>query len=270
MNIKGIGTDRKHLVEALEKLTGTRKVYLGPPSFTYEIDVYSVLRDGSIEVRDEDLDQEILQRLIANGLVEDPVNREMDLRISLPLSGHNGATLLNLVNMIHCRQKFLNQALGRPGAFHIDEGAREKLAAECLEDAAGFIEKIQEIGGDKFKGIEFDGDKLIFTGFPLSEDPDENKAYTELAALMNKVALESHHLKSETVDGTNLKYSFRVWLIRIGMNGNDYKTTRKILLQKLPGHTAFRTTDQAELFKQRMKEKRDKAKEQAREEFHPL
>src|SRR5665648_1054759 len=39
----------------------------------------------------------------------------------------------------------------------------------------------------------------------------------------------------------NDKYSLRVWLIRLGFVGSEYKMDRKILLSKLTGDGAFRT-----------------------------
>ena len=48
----------------------------------------------------------------------------------------------------------------------------------------------------------------------------------------------------------NEKYTLRIWLIRLGMNGDEYKTTRKILMEKLSGHSAFRTEAEKERWKQ--------------------
>ena len=38
----------------------------------------------------------------------------------------------------------------------------------------------------------------------------------------------------------NEKYAFRCFLLRLGMIGDDYKTSRKILLQNLTGSSAFK------------------------------
>ena len=42
------------------------------------------------------------------------------------------------------------------------------------------------------------------------------------------------------INTDNEKYAFRTWLIRLGMTGNEYKSTRKLLLQNLSGNGAFR------------------------------
>ena len=41
----------------------------------------------------------------------------------------------------------------------------------------------------------------------------------------------------------NEKYTFRCFLLRLGIIGAEYKTTRKILLRNLTGNSAFRHID---------------------------
>ena len=59
--------------------------------------------------------------------------------------------------------------------------------------------------------------------------------------------------------------------IRLGMNGSDFKATRKILMENLSGHAAFRTDEEAQKFLAREKAKRDalKAAKQAAQEGGP-
>ena len=45
--------------------------------------------------------------------------------------------------------------------------------------------------------------------------------------------------KEKIVD--NEKYAFRCFLLRLGMIGNAYKESRKILLQNLTGSSAFKS-----------------------------
>lgn len=268
MKIQGTDKDRKLTVQALENATGLKRTYLGAPTFTFTVGDYSILRDGSVEVPDESCDMEVIRSLVSEGLLESPEEPD-SLTVELPLEGHTGATLMNLINMIHSRQFLLNQSVGRPGAFHIDETARQKLATDVPETAQEFAEKMAAVGAEKFRGIII-SDRIRFTGFPLSEDPEVNQAHIQLAAQMNARAREKQRVNPKTADSVNQKYSFRVWLINIGMAGPEYKDARKVLLKNLSGHSAFRTREQAEEFKVRMKEKREKEKEAKCEEFHPL
>jgi hypothetical protein len=55
----------------------------------------------------------------------------------------------------------------------------------------------------------------------------------------------------------NEKYTFRVWLLRIGMIGDDFKTARKHLLNHLEGNIAWKSPEQAEAQKERLRKKRE-------------
>ena len=73
----------------------------------------------------------------------------------------------------------------------------------------------------------------------------------DLASLANKMALAQKRVQLNTSDDENEKYAFRGWLLRLGMKGDEYKNTRKILLENLDGNAAFRTADQAEAFREK-------------------
>lgn len=60
------------------------------------------------------------------------------------------------------------------------------------------------------------------------------------------MALTQQRVQAKDVDDSNEKYSLRVWLIRLGLNGNDCKADRKRLLENLSGHTAFRNDAERE------------------------
>ena len=105
------------------------------------------------------------------------------------------------------------------------------------------------------------------TGFGEAADVDHLRAYGHLAVMMNNQALHQKRIQAKAVDAANEKYAMRIWLVRIGMDGDEFKQTRKILMEKLTGHSAFRTAADAEKAKVKAQKKRDElraAKEAAR------
>ncbi len=54
----------------------------------------------------------------------------------------------------------------------------------------------------------------------------------------------------------NEKYTFRTWLLRLGLIGNEFKTARQHLLKNLDGNIAWRDPAQAEAQKERLAAKR--------------
>ena len=77
---------------------------------------------------------------------------------------------------------------------------------------------------------------------------------------MNQQAISQKRIQAKDVNDENEKYALRTWLLRLGMNGPDFKETRKILMENLSGHAAFRTDEEAQKFLAREKAKRDALK----------
>ena len=79
----------------------------------------------------------------------------------------------------------------------------------------------------------------------------------KLAAAMNKMAMTQKRVQAKSVDDSNEKYALRIWLIRLGMNGDEYKEDRKRLMANLTGHTAFRSEEEKERWTAKQTAKRD-------------
>jgi hypothetical protein len=230
--------------------------------------IQTLLSEGLIleGIREEDRMETVIEAATAEAAVEEqeaeatePVpaeeNTEADtLTVSLPMARHTADSLRRLVNLIYSRGPLLSKSTG--GQFSVDKDLITALDdAGVITSATDFISMVKEQGG--LTGLSFEGDKVSFTGFPLTEDADRNKAFQQIACLMNKHALEQKRIQAKVVNGDNERYAFRIWLLRIGMNGDEFKTSRKILMENLSGHTAFRTKEEEARWKARQKEKRE-------------
>lgn len=69
----------------------------------------------------------------------------------------------------------------------------------------------------------------------MTDNPDKIKAFTQLAAQMDKAAKEHRRVVAKAVDVSNEKYIFRIWHLRLGMGGDEFKTTRRVLFAPLSG-----------------------------------
>ena len=49
-----------------------------------------------------------------------------------------------------------------------------------------------------------------------------------------------------------------MWLLRLGMMGEEYKASRKVLLAPLSGSSAFKDADMERRWKEKMAERRDR------------
>lgn len=201
---------------------------------------------------------------------DQPDEVPLDLELSFPVSQHNGVTLRNLVNLLYSRGKLIGKATG--GHFHVEEGLVEKLKDDsCTFAIMNFINAVSDYEtehGAALEGLKITTEKVTFTGFPTAPDHEHLTAFAQLAVLMNQQAISQKRIQAKDVNDENEKYALRTWLLRLGMNGPDFKETRKILMENLSGHAAFRTDEEAQKFLAREKAKRDalKAAKQAAQE----
>ncbi len=265
MKLMCLVADRKELVNAINKITGEKMKYQGPPTFNFEWEDVKVLRDGTLEVADVEKRKSMLAGLTAMELIEDAWDEERDqLVISLPMEGHTGLTLLNLVSLFYSKGEIINRALGTPRAFEMNERFIELLTEQPPETAEDFLSLWEQAGStDATRGIEFDSETITLTGFPYTEDSDWITAYTQLAGKINQLALHSKRIRLKKTEIENEKYTFRVWLVRLGFDGEEYKASRKLLLSRLSGHTAFRTAEQKEVHHQKYLAKKEAAHEES-------
>lgn len=68
------------------------------------------------------------------------------------------------------------------------------------------------------------------------------KAYVQFVLALTAKALNSRAASSRkrTFEPASARYDFRVFLLRLGMVGNEFKTARKHLLAAMPGDSAFK------------------------------
>ena len=186
----------------------------------------------------------------------------VELTVSVPAGHHTGNSLRNLVNLIYTRAGLINKALGTN--FVAEQGLVDALGEnESLRTAEDFRKAVaayEDEHGPALSGITITPEEISFSSLPETTDPDRLKAFTELMAMMNKQALDQKRIQAKAVNEENEKYALRIWLTRLGMNGAEYKTTRKILMENLSGHSAFRTEAEKERWTQRQAEKREAAR----------
>jgi hypothetical protein len=90
------------------------------------------------------------------------------------------------------------------------------------------------------------------------------KAYIQLCLAISHQALTQRYASRTRTQSTNEKYTFRTWLLRLGLIGDEFSTARLHLLERLEGNIAWKDPAQAERQKERLRQKREKEQEQAR------
>ena len=290
INYNVTGEQRKALVKVIADTTGAKAIYKGMPTAAYEIDYFTVTKDGGLEFSDRSDSEEVeavLEALGAAGFEgigetaeapeearETPTEADtepqesrsgdetrdtVELTVTLPMARHTGMSLRNLINLIYTRAGLLNRALGT--AFRVDEGLVKTLQDDaCVLTLDRFFETVEAYenrNGKATNGLAIEPDKLTFSTLPETDDTAILRTFTALCAMMNKQAITQQRIQAKEISAENEKYAMRIWLLRLGMNGPEYKEERRILMQNLSGHCAFRTEEDKLRWQARQNEKRD-------------
>lgn len=258
---------RKNVVKALAEHLGETAVYAGPPSFAYQVGNITVDREGKIILEDESRTEEVMAVLAECGFLgnsgEEEEAETSYTGIRIPVGGMGAQGIINLLNMLHAKQYLINKAIGQEG-FSVSDSLITDLEAGKFQNAG---EVIAFIGNheDGNAGFAFLEDTIVFTGFPYTEEPTAVKAYMALVSKMVQSAGMQKRISPKPTVEENEKYYMRSWMVRIGLGGKDTKEERAFLLNRLKGHTAFRTPADEEKWKANRKAARAAAKEAAGE-----
>ncbi|EOS27157.1 hypothetical protein C806_00750 [Lachnospiraceae bacterium 3-1] len=254
---------RKNVVKALAEHLGETAVYIGPPSFAYQVGNITVDREGKIILEDESRTEEVMAVLTECGFLGnsgEEVEAETSYTgIRIPVGGLETQGIINLLNMLHAKQYLINKAIGQDG-FSVSDRLITDLEEGTFQNAGEVIDFIGSHGSSN-EGFAFLEDTILFAGFPYTEEPAAVKAYTVLASKMVQSAGMQKRISPKPTIEENEKYYMRSWMVRIGLGGKDTKEERAFLLGGLKGHTAFRTPADEEKWKANRKAAKAAAKE---------
>ena len=93
---------------------------------------------------------------------------------------------------------------------------------------------------------------IEFRLFNSTMHAGEVKSYIQLCLAISHQALVQKSASRSRTTSENEKYTFRTWLLRLGMIGDEFKTARYHLLKKLDGNIAWKDPSQAERQKERL------------------
>ncbi len=216
INFNRKGSERKALVMAIGELLEQKPQYKGAPTFIYQIGGFEVDKDGTLifEEAEHDETADLLDSLKERGFTfeesEKPTQMatggENLLVIEIPKEGFTETSFDNLKKLIESKGDLIKKA----------------LEVEALP-------------------IEEKEETFLFPWFSSEADPDEVKAYTHFIAALCDMAKNQKRVIASSKNVENEKYAFRCFLLRLGFIGEEYKTTRKILLSKLTGSSAFKS-----------------------------
>lgn len=232
------GKKRKELAQTIANWLGETCRYKGVPSCAYEVDYFTIDRDGNLlfdDMADSEVIENLLEHLHDEGFEYDL--SQYDREPQEPVT--NGE-----VPMEDCPPDYLattdtepqDESVGLTVAIPLDKVSVGNLTN--LLDAKGSL--IKKALGIEATPIEIGEDRVFFPWYGDGLDADEVKAYSHFIAAICEMSRNQKRINATEKVVDNEKYAFRCFLLRLGFIGNEYKIERKILLRNLSGSSAFK------------------------------
>ena len=199
--------------------------------------------------------QEIVRELRAGGM---KVNSSTGIHIHIDASTHTAQSLKNLANIMSSKEDLLFEAL---------QVEQERANRWCKKVDTKFLDRLNtrtKKDKDKIKKIWYNGrdeshdhysqtryralnlhavwqkGTVEFRCFNSTTHAGKIKAYIQLCLAISHQAKTQSGATRRHTKTTNAKYTFRTWLLRMGLIGDEFKTARQHLLSNLSGNIAWR------------------------------
>jgi len=277
IEIETVGQTRQTVAEAIRTVVGGRVEYAGGAYDAWHtVDatgrVWKVVTDASLSAsRDrqaevvspilkyEDLEQ--LQEVVrAIRRAHARADHSCGIHVHVGSATFDARTIANLVKIIHKQEPLIEQALGI---------SQERLTRWCRPIEQHFLQKIEQrrpqtmselnvawygyhnvapthYDGTRYHGLNLHNvwfrNTIEFRYFDGSLHAGQVKAYIQFVLALAAKALNARAASSKrrTYDPATARYDFRVFLLGLGLIGDEFKTARHHLLAKLDGSSAWK------------------------------
>ena len=201
------------------------------------------------------------------------VNSSCGIHIHVDASRHDPKTLRNVVNIMASKEDLLYKTL----RVNIDRQYYcQKADLRFLEDVNlnrpksmsefetlwynGSSGRHTHYHSSRYHALNlhsvFSKGTIEFRMFNATLHAGEVKSYIQLCLAISHQALVQKSASRSRTQSSNEKYTFRTWLLRLGMIGEEFKTARQHLLKNLDGNIAWKDPAQAQQQRERLLQQR--------------
>lgn len=214
--------------------------------------------------------QELVRKLRGAGA---RVNSSCGMHCHIDASRHTPKTLRNIVNIMASKEDLLYKSLKvNVSREHYCQKMDTRFLDEINNRPPLSMEQLKSMwydGGDysyrhyddsRYHGLNlhsvFSKGTIEFRLFNSTLHAGEVKSAIQLCLAISHQALIQKSARHTKTVSDNEKYTFRTWLLRLGLIGDEFKTARHHLLKNLDGNIAWKDPAQAEKQKERLAQKR--------------
>ena len=273
--------ERKAMVGIVGKAVSEKPVYCGAPTFSYKIGAFEITKDGSLcfdDATDEATVARVRTALREAGFTSENWENEAccgDTGANEPILTEAAAEEPTAVDAAEVEPSRTETVADEPTA--VETEADEQLQPETSAETAPTEEAMAEADEDSLSislprslftetalrnldalllskrrlirhafdireaTYTLEGDRITFAWLHGTITDETAKAYAEFISKLCQMARTQKRVTAKEKIVDNEKYAFRCFLLRLGMIGNAYKESRKILLQNLTGSSAFKS-----------------------------
>lgn len=199
--------------------------------------------------------QELIRQLRQKGAF---VNESTGIHLHVGAEKFTPQTLRNIVNIIASKEDILYKALKiDPQRMRYCKKTNEKLIETINCRKPQTMAQLADIwyaeaphnrnwhyNQTRYHGLNlhatFTKGTVEFRLFNSTTHAGEIKAYIQFCLAVCQQALTQKKASARKTVTDNEKYAFRCWMLRLGLNGDEFKTCRLHFLKHLKGNSAWR------------------------------
>lgn len=239
---------------------------------TIASNLYSVeLVSPICEYEDIPTIQQLVRELRSAGGI---CNQSTGIHIHINAATYDAQKLRNFVNIVASKEEMLYKALQvdydrQRYCRKTDQDFLEKLNARKPRTLQA-LQNIWYNGSDgshmhyhnsRYRLLNlhsvFSKGTVEFRAFNSTLHAGVIRSYLVLCLAISNQALQQKSAQCKPTQSSNEKYTFRTWILRLGLNGEEFKNCRKHLLEHLDGCIAWKNPEDAIRQRERLKQERD-------------
>jgi hypothetical protein len=235
------GRKRRELANTVSTILNTEVSYKGPPTYEFVVGRAIISREGNVLFESKRAKDAAILNQLLKGLQEcgfapalldeagNAVDEVSDGKIIAQVSPQNNKASIETPEHLVVQMPLEG----------FDEASLQNL--RLLVDSKAML--IKKSLGITELPIEKAGASVDFPWFEADIPQQELKAYTDFIAALCGMAKRQKRIVAVEKPTDNEKFTFRLFLVRLGLIGDEYADTRRILLQNLPGNGSWKDVD---------------------------
>ena len=252
--------ERKVMVGIVGKVLEMKPTYCGAPSFSYKVGAFEITKAGILcfdDATDEATVARVRTALREEGFMSEDGENEAscaDTGEDKPIQTEaaNTSTEVDVADEPILTEAAVEEVAPTKEAITEADEDSLSISLPCTLFTETALQNLDALLLSKGRLIRhafdireasytLEGDRITFAWLHGTITDETAKAYAEFISKLCLMARMQKRVTAKEKIVDNEKYAFRCFLLRLGMIGNAYKVSRKILMQNLTGSSAFKS-----------------------------